>query len=84
MKEKPLTYEHGVKLAKEVTASSEAPSSQLITAFHWVSFTQGSSKAHWSQTKIKASVQTDWAHIVTPEPALLLQFPVGSQKHRIS
>lgn len=81
MKEKPLTYEHGVKLAKEVTASSDA--TDLSTAFHWVSFIQGSSKAHWPQTEIKASVQTGWtqAHIVAPEPVPLLQYQF---KHRIS
>lgn len=61
-----------MKLAKEVTASSDA--TDLITAFHWVSFIQGSSKLHWSQAGIKASVQRVWvhAHPVTPEPALLL------------
>lgn len=81
MKEKPLTYEHGVKLAKEVTASSDA--TDLISAFHWVSFIQGSSKVHWSQAGIKASIQTGWvhAHTVTPEPALLLQYQF---KHEIS
>lgn len=41
MKEKPLTYEHGVKLAKEVIAFSEVRGNRLITAFHWVWFIQG-------------------------------------------
>lgn len=41
MKEKPLTYEHGVKLAKEVIAFLEVPQNWLITAFQWVCFIQG-------------------------------------------